>query len=261
MTLLEDRVAVVTGGSSGIGRGISLAYAEQGADVLVADVREDPKGGGRPTHEKIAEDTDAEAAFVECDVTNVDDLEAAVEAADEFGGVSVMVNNAGIWHDEDFLETTVEEYQQMMDINLKGVFFGCQAAARRMVDTGAGCIVNVSSVDGLFGNGARPTYAASKAGVTLLTYSLAHRFGDQGIRVNAIHPGGVRTMIGSEFMDPDVDPEAAASGAQEFLEKVPLGRYGQPEEIAGAAVYLASDLASYVTGESLVVDGGWTSWR
>jgi len=261
MTLLEDRVAVVTGASSGIGRGISLAFAEEGADVVVADVREEPKEGGTPTHEKIVEDTDAGATFVECDVTNVDDLEAAVEAADEFGGVSVMVNNAGIWHDEDFLETTEEDYQLMMDINLKGVFFGCQAAARRMVEDGAGCIINTSSVDGLFGNGARPTYAASKAGVTLLTYSLAHRFGGEGIRVNAIHPGGVRTMIGSEFMDADADPEAAEAGAQAFLENVPLGRYAQPEDVAGAAVYLASDLASYVTGESLVVDGGWTSWR
>jgi len=194
-------------------------------------------------------------------VTKVSDLQAAVDAAGEFGGVNVMVNNAGIWHDEDFLETTEEDYQLMMDINLKGVFFGAQAAARRMVETGGGCIINTSSVDGLFGNGARPTYSASKAGVTLLTYSLAHRFGDQGIRVNAIHPGAVQTMIGSEFADPDQDAEAAAAQAEEFVRQIPLGRYAQPGDIAGAAVFLASDLASYVTGESLVVDGGWTSWR
>jgi len=262
MSLLSDRVAVVTGGSSGIGRGISLALAEHGADVVVADVREEPKEGGLPTHEQIAADTDAEATFVTCDVTNVADLEAAVEAADAFGGVNVMVNNAGIYHPEAFLETTEAEYQQMLDINLKGVFFGAQAAAARMVENGdGGSIINTSSVDGIFGHGDRPSYSASKGGVRLLTYSLAHRFGPDGIRVNAIHPGAVGTMIGSEFADADLDPEAAAEGMEQLLQMVPLGRMGQPEDIAGAAVFLASDLAGYVTGASLVVDGGWTCWR
>jgi len=261
MALLEDRVAVVTGGSSGIGRGISLAFAEHGADVVVADVREEPKEGGRPIQEVIAEDTDASAAFVTCDVTEVGDLEAAVEAAEDFGGVNVMVNNAGIWHGEDFLSTTQSEYQQMMDVNLEGAFFGAQAAARRMVENGGGSIINMSSINGLFGNGGWPTYAASKGGVAMLTYSLAHRFGPDGIRVNAIHPGGIETMIGTEYQEGEQDPEADAEQAEQFLAMVPLGRYGQPEDIAGAAVFLASDLASYVSGESLVVDGAWTSWR
>ena len=262
MTLLEGRVAVVTGGSSGIGRGISLAFADHGADVVVADVREEPKEGGTPTHEKIDEDTDAGASFVECDVTEMDDLVAAVEAAETFGGVDVMVNNAGIWHGEDFLSVTEEDYRRTMDINLEGAYFGSQAAIRRMVEAGdGGCVINMSSVAGLFGNGNWPTYAASKGGLTMLTYSLAHGFGDQGIRVNAIHPGGIQTMIGSEAGGQEQDPEAAAEQERQFTAMVPLGRYGQPEDVAGAAVFLASDLASYVTGESLVVDGGWTSWR
>lgn len=257
MALLRDRVAVVTGGSSGIGRGIALAYADHGADVVVADIREEPKEGGPPTHEAIAAETDAAATFVACDVTELGDLEAAVGAAGEFGGVDVMVNNAGIWHPESFLDVTEADYRRMMDVNLKGAYFGAQAAARRMVEADGGSIINVSSIAGLFGNGDWPTYAASKGGLTLLTYSLAHRFGGQGIRVNALHPGAIETLIGGE---PE-DPEAAAAQAEQFVRQIPLGRYGQPEEVADAAVFLASDMASYVTGESLVVDGGWTSWR
>lgn len=257
MALLRDRVAVITGGSSGIGRGIALAYADHGADVVVADVREEPKEDGAPTHEVIDDETDRQATFVHCDVTETADLEAAVEAAEAFGGVDIMVNNAGIWRAESFLDVTEAAYDDLLNVNLKGAFFGAQIAAARMVEGAGGSIINVSSVAGLFGNKDWPTYAASKGGLTTLTYSLAHRFGPDGIRVNAIHPGGIETLIGGE---PD-DPEAAAAGAQQFVQQVPLGRYGQPEDVAGAAVFLASDLAGYVTGESLVVDGGWTSWR
>jgi NAD(P)-dependent dehydrogenase (short-subunit alcohol dehydrogenase family) len=195
--------------------------------------------------------------FVDCDVTDRADLESVVEATDEFGGVDVMVNNAGIWHAEEFFDVTEDEFQQMMDINLKGAYFGSQIAGKRMAANGAGSIINISSIAGLFGNGNWPTYSASKGGLTMLTYSLAHKLGEHGIRVNAIHPGGIETMIGGEA----TDPEAAAAQAEQFTQMVPLGRYGQPEDIAGAATFLASDLAGYVTGESLVVDGGWTSWR
>ena len=258
MSLLAGKTAVVTGGSSGIGRGIARGFAEHGAEaVVVADVREDPKEGGAPTHELIETETDASAVFVDCDVTDRADLTEAVDAAEAAGGIDVMVNNAGIWHAEDFFEVTEAHYQQMMDINLKGAYFGSQIAAERLVDGDGGAIVNVSSIAGLFGNGDWPTYSASKGGLTMLTYSLAHKLGDRGVRVNAIHPGGIETMIGG---DPD-DPEAAAEQAEQFTQMVPLGRYGQPEDVAGAATFLASDLASYVTGESLVVDGGWTSWR
>lgn len=258
MTLLDGKTAVVTGGSSGIGRGIAREFAEHGAGaVVVADVREDPKESGPPTHELLADETDAAATFVECDVTNTDDLEAAADAAAEFGGLDIWVNNAGIWHAEDFLDVTEAEYQQLMDINTKGAYFGSQVAAARLRDRGSGSIINISSIAGLFGNGNWPTYATSKGGLTLLTYSLAHELGEHGIRVNAIHPGAIQTMIGGE----PTDSEAAAAGAEQFTQMVPLGRYGQPEDVAGAAVFLASDLAGYVTGESLVVDGGWTSWR
>jgi NAD(P)-dependent dehydrogenase (short-subunit alcohol dehydrogenase family) len=253
MSLLDGRVAVVTGGSSGIGRAIARTFAAHGADgIVVADVREEPKEGGTPTHEAVAEESDAEGTFVECDVSDPADLEAAMKAADGLGGVDVLVNNAGIWRPEEFLEVTEEEYDHLMDVNLKGAFFGAQAAARRMVEGDGGSIINVSSVDGIFGNGGWPTYCASKGGLTVLTYALAGRLADDGVRVNAVHPGGIETMIGGGG---DVDEASVA----EFLSAVPLGRYGQPDEVAGAATFLASDLASYVTGESLVVDGGWSS--
>lgn len=258
MPLLDNRVTIVTGGSSGIGRGIAREFAEYGADaVVVADIREEPKEGGQPTHEAIEEETDASSVFVHCDVTDQTELESAIEAADEFDGVDVMVNNAGIWRSEEFFDVTEDEYRQLMDINLKGAYFGSQIAATRMAESDGGSIINISSIAGLFGNGDWPTYSASKGGLTMLTYSLAHKLGEHGIRVNAIHPGGVQTMIGGE----SADPEVAAEQAEQFTQMVPLGRYGQPEDIAGAATFLASDLAGYVTGESLVVDGGWTSWR
>ncbi len=254
MSLLDGRVAVVTGGSSGIGRGISLKFASHGSDVVVADVREEPKEEGRPTHVEIEEDTDASATFVHCDVTSDDELEAAMDAAEEFGGVDIMVNNAGIWHPEDFLEVSRADYRQLIDINLTGTYFGAQAAAKRMVERDGGSIINISSIDGIFGNGDWPTYSASKGAVTTLTYSLSHALAGRGIRVNAIHPGGIATEIAGDF-------EQDAEQTEAFLQAVPMGRYGRPEDVAGAATFLASDLASYVTGESLVVDGGWTSWR
>ena len=259
MGLLENKTAVVTGGSSGIGRGIARGFAEHGAEsVVVADVQEDPKEGGLPTHELLEDETETSSVYVECDVTSRSDLTETVEAAEAAGGIDVMVNNAGIWHAEDFFEVTEDEYQRMMDINLKGAYFGSQIAAEHLVEHGdGGAIINISSIAGLFGNGNWPTYSASKGGLTMLTYSLAHKLGEHGIRVNAIHPGGIQTMIGGET----TDPEAAAEQAQQFTQMVPLGRYGQPDDIAGAATFLASDLAKYVTGESLVVDGGWTSWR
>ncbi|MFD1599256.1 SDR family oxidoreductase [Halobellus rarus] len=259
MSLLDGTTAVVTGGSSGIGRGIARGFAEHGAAaVIVADVREEPKEGGVATHELLEAETDTVSVFVECDVTSRSDLTEAVEAAEAAGGIDVMVNNAGIWRSEEFFEVTEDEYRRMMDINLAGAYFGSQIAAERMIENEeGGAIVNVSSIAGLFGNGGWPTYSASKGGLTTLTYSLAHKLGGHGIRVNAIHPGGIQTMIAGEASE----PEAAAEQARQFTQMVPLGRYGQPEDVSGAATFLASDLASYVTGESLVVDGGWTSWR
>lgn len=248
---LAGDVALVTGGASGNGRAICVEMARAGADVVVADVRETPREDGTPTHEHINDETDARATYVNCDVTNVEDLETAVEACDQFGTLDIMVNNAGIFRSEEFLETTEDEFQTMMDVNLKGVFFGAQAAARNMVEGDGGVIINMSSLAGLQGSPTSATYSASKGAVRFLTYSLAKQLGPKGIRVNAIHPGLVETEMTIE----DV-PVIGTQKGEEYLESIPLGRSGRPTDVAHAAVFLASDLASYVNGESLVVDGG-----
>ncbi|MFB6151043.1 MAG: SDR family oxidoreductase [Haloarculaceae archaeon] len=254
MSLLENEVAVVTGASSGIGRSIATRFAEEGADVVVADIREEPRQEeGAPTHELIRSETDADAAFVECDVTDVEDLGAAVAKAGEFGDLSVMVNNAGLFRAEEFLEVSPEEFDQLFDVNVKGTFFGAQVAAAKMVETGGGSIINLSSVAGLQGTDAYVTYCASKGAVRLMTYALADKLGPEGIRVNAIHPGIIETAM----VEDDV-PIVGTEAGDRYQQTIPSRRFGEPEDIGDAAVYLASDMSDYVNGESLVVDGGMT---
>ncbi|PCR88988.1 SDR family oxidoreductase [Natrinema ejinorense] len=249
--LLAEQTAVVTGASSGIGRSIARTFAEHGADVVVADVRETPREGGTPTHELITDETEATATYVECDVSSVTDLEVTLDEAERIGSLDVLVNNAGIFRSEEFLEVTPDEYEHLMGVNVKGAFFGTQLAARRMIETGGGSVITVSSIAGFLGNGSYVTYCVSKGAIRLLTYAAAHRLGPDGIRVNAIHPGGIETeMMEDAHMGPD-ELEA-------FTQAIPSRRIGDPEDIAGAAVFLASDLSRYVNGESLVVDGGYT---
>jgi NAD(P)-dependent dehydrogenase (short-subunit alcohol dehydrogenase family) len=253
--LLADKVAVVTGASSGNGRAIARAFADHGAAaIVVADVRESPREGGEPTHRLIEAETASRTQFVRCDVSSLADLDRAIEVAEPYGGVDVMVNNAGIYTSQDFLEVTEEEYDRMMAVNVKGVFFGSQVAARRMVQKGGGTIINLSSVAGLHGSATFATYCTSKGAVRLMTYALAGELGPQGVRVNAIHPGLIETQMTIKDY-----PIVGTEVGEDFLRRLPSRRYGQPAEVADAAVYLASDLASYINGASLVVDGGMTS--
>jgi NAD(P)-dependent dehydrogenase (short-subunit alcohol dehydrogenase family) len=250
--MLDGKTAVVTGGSSGLGRAMALRFAAEGAGVVVADLRETPREGGRPTHREIQETTGAGATFVECDVTARADLESAIDAAEAFGGVDVMVNNAGIYRLQEFLDVEEADFDQMMGVNQKGVFFGSQAAANRMVDAGGGSIINMSSIAGIRGGAEMATYAMSKGAVKLLTYSLADELGPDGVRVNAIHPGIIRTSMTTED-EAHVDTE---EGTERERQSIALRRIGSPEDVADVALFLASDLSGYVNGESIAVDGG-----
>ena len=252
--MLTDKTAVITGASSGIGRAIAERYADAGAAVVVADIQTEPKEGGTPTHELLADEYGVETSFVECDVRSREDLEAAIEAAEAFGGIDVMVNNAGVFRSEEFLEATEDHYDFVMDVNVKGTYFGAQAAAKRLVENGGGSIINLSSVAGLEGSADFVIYCASKGAVRLMTYSLAAKLGPEGVRVNAIHPGLIETTMTTE----DV-PLIGTEAEEQFRSMIPVGRMGTPDDIADAALYLASDMAEYVNGESLVVDGGMTN--
>ncbi len=254
--MLTNKTAVITGAASGNGRAMAKTFATEGADIVVADIQETPRGGGVPTHELITAETQADATFVDCDVTTKSDLEAAVEAAEAFGGVDIMVNNAGIFRSEDVLEVTEAEFDQLMDINVKGVFFGAQVAGTRMADSDGGSIINISSVAGLSGTGEYVTYCTSKGAVRLMTYALADALGPSGIRVNAIHPGVIETKMTTE----DVQIIGTEHGEQ-YRQSIPSRRFGAPEDVADAALFLASDQSDYVNGESLVVDGGMSNTR
>lgn len=248
---LTDKTAVITGGASGMGRETALLFAENGADVVVADIRDEPREGGSPTHERIRSEFDRDAAFVECDVRSPDDLETAVERAEDYGGIDVMFNCAAIIGIESFLDVGEEEYERMMAVNAKGVYFGAQAAARRMVANGGGSIINMSSLSGLLGEANLVSYCASKGAVTLMTYALAAELGPEGIRVNSIHPAAAETaMMGEDVGMLGTEAEA------EYAETVPLGRLAKPREVADVALFLASERSSFVNGESLSVDGG-----
>ncbi|WP_255197693.1 SDR family NAD(P)-dependent oxidoreductase [Halorarius litoreus] len=247
---LDGQVAIVTGASSGNGRAIARRFAEEGAAITVADVREDPRLGGEPTHELI-EENGGDAMFVETDVSSLEDLRNAVdETVERFGSLDVMVNNAGVERQLPVGEVTEEDYAWLMDINLKGVYFGSQVAieAMRAQDAG-GVIVNMSSIGGIRGLENSSLYCTSKGGVTNLTRQLAIEQGPHDIRVNALNPGFIETAMTME------DGETADG----ILEQTPLGRAGQPEEVAEAALFLASDESSFVTGHNLVMDGGFTA--
>lgn len=247
---LSGKTALITGASSGNGRAIARRFADEGADITVADIRDEPRMGGEPTHHLIDE-SGGSAQFVKCDVSSIDDLRDAVEATvDAYGSLDIMVNNAGVERQLPIEEADEDDYDWLMDINLKGVYFGCQAAIRQMREQGGdGVIINMSSIAGIRGLENSSLYCTSKGGVTNLTRELAVEHGGDDIRVNALNPGFIETAMTME------DGETA----DEILEQTPLGRAGQPDEVADAALFLASDESSFVTGHNLVLDGGFTS--
>ena len=242
---LGDKVALITGGASGMGQSEAVLFAKEGAKVVVADVLE---AEGR----KVADSLGGAGRFVRLDVTSEPDWEQAIAAAvSTFGKLDVLVNNAGIsgTFDPDTLSTSA--WDRLMDVNAKGTFLGMKHAIPAMEKAGGGAIVNISSVSGFVGqNGIHMAYNASKGAVRLMTKSAAVQYARSAIRVNSVHPGVLPAMRSSKAT---ADP----AFRQKMLAGVPMRREGRVEEVAYAVLFLASDEASYITGTELVVDGGW----
>lgn len=233
---LEGKTALVTGASRGIGRAIAAELAAAGASVVVG------YRSGQDEAETLA--TEIGGRAIQADVSNADDAKRLVEEA---GDLDILVNNAGLTRDGLLARMSDEDWRTVIDTNLASVFYTCRAVTRPMMKKRAGAIVNISSIVGVHGNWGQTNYAASKAGIIGFTKSLAKELGSRNVRANVVAPGYVRTQL------TDVLPEEA-TGA--MLTNTPLGRLGEPEDIAGAVRFLCSDAASFITGEVLLVDGG-----
>jgi NAD(P)-dependent dehydrogenase (short-subunit alcohol dehydrogenase family) len=248
-----DETVIVTGGASGIGREVSIRFGEAGATVVIADLDEQPKDASVPTHEHIR-DSGGNATFVETDVTDRDQLQSLVEAAREFGGVDVMVNNAGLVRGGSILEFDPEEFDAIHAVNAGGVYFGTQVAANDMLERGdPGVIVNTASISSNQAQMDQIQYDSSKGAVRMITRGAALELAEHGIRVNGVAPG----QIATEFSEGWSDEVQRKVAADELIKPVPLGRAGTPADVADAYLFLASDSADYITGELLHVDGGW----
>lgn len=248
---LQNKIALVTGASKGLGKGIAKRFSAEGAVVVLASrnlthleiVEKEITASGRQSHS------------LEVDVRNLKSIQNAVEqTVDRYDRLDILVNNAGVSMVRSSEELKPEEWNLAIETNLSGVFFGCQAAACQMLKQGGGCIINISSMYGSAASPMRAAYCTSKAGVEMLTKVLAVEWAKQNIRVNAIAPGYLRTELVQELID-------QGKLAPEALEKrTPQGRIGDVKDIVGAAVYLASEEASYTTGSIITIDGGWTAY-
>ncbi|MEX2410566.1 MAG: SDR family NAD(P)-dependent oxidoreductase [Candidatus Paceibacterota bacterium] len=243
---LKDKVAIVTGASSGIGKSIAEEFINNGAKVVFSDINE-PK-------DNVSDKFSEKAEFFKCDVSNPEEVEELIKfTIDKFKSLDIMVNNAGIGGTGSILEATNEDWQRTLNINLSGVFYGIKNAAKYMKENSIkGSIINMSSILGRVGFKGAVAYCASKGGVVQTTHASALDLAEFNIRVNAIAPGFIKTKM--------TDPVLQDKTFNDFvISSTPMGRVGEPKDIANAAVFLASDESKYVTGEIIYVDGGWTA--
>ena len=239
------RAAVVTGGSRGIGRAVCVALAKQGCNVVVNYCHGEAAAAETAA---LCKEQGVEAVTVQADVSTAEGCKKLFEeAVNAFGRVDILVNNAGVTRDKLLLQMTEEDFDRVLAVNLKGAFNTCKAVCRQMARAKSGRIINISSVSGLMGNPGQANYAASKAGLIGLTKTLAKEYASRGVTCNAVAPGFIETEMTAAMPAPALE---AAAGA------IPAKRLGRPEDIAAAALFLASDGASYITGEVLKVDGG-----
>jgi NAD(P)-dependent dehydrogenase (short-subunit alcohol dehydrogenase family) len=247
---LAGKVALISGGARGMGAEEGRLFAREGARVVLGDVLD---AEGKAVEGQIR-GAGGEATYLHLDVTSESDWEAAVATAERlYGKLDVLVNNAGIGGGSRIEQTTVDEWDRMMAVNAKGVFLGTRAAIPAMRRAGGGSIINISSQLGLVGtDNSSPQYQASKGAVRILTKATAIQYAKDRIRANSVHPGPIVTPMTERRR---ADPETYKL----MLSRIPLGRYGEPEDVAMGVLYLAADESSFVTGSELVIDGGWTA--
>lgn len=246
MARLADKVAIITGGARGMGAATARCFVAEGARVVIADLLEEPG-------EALAADLGERARFQKLDVRKESDWKEVLQASiDAFGHVDVLVNNAGVLQFSTLLQTSLEDFERVVSINLSGTFNGLRIVGEHMIGRGKGSIVNISSVDGMKGANGLGAYCASKWGIRGLTRVAAMEFGHRGVRVNSVHPGGVDTLMGNPYQ------EAKADVNQRYAQ-VPLQRVGEPDEVARTSLFLASDDSSYLCGAEITVDGGMSS--
>ena len=244
---LEGKVAVVTGASKGLGRAMAIGLAKAGTKVVATHT-----SGETDTVDEIKK-IGKDAIWVRVDVTKIDEIKEMVKKAkDKFGRIDILVNNAGVFKMSPAEMITEEEWDNVIDVNLKGQFLCAQEVAKEMIKQKSGKIINIASIAGKLAFSHSVAYNASKAGVILLTKTLATELGQYNIQVNSICPGLFATKMTEDLVNDD-------NIIKMVKERVPLGRHGQPEELMGSVIYLASKASDYTTGHALVVDGGWTS--